>query len=121
MAWLHASPGAVQKLAASPAPPGAPAQHFCPSPPQPPHEALPHVPSADVPQLCPGVTHSPSTQQRPAAHVALWQHGWPPLPHATTLPSMQTVGAVLGDSPRAEQVPPEQQPPPAQAPPGQQA
>jgi hypothetical protein len=119
--WLHASPGAVQKFADTPTPPGEPAQHVSPALPQPPHEALPHVPSIDEPQFWPVSMQSPSTQQRSAAHVALWQQGWLPLPHATRMPSMHTVGAPVGDSPRAAQVPPEQQPPPVHVLPGQQA
>jgi hypothetical protein len=71
----HASPDAVQKLAAWPTPPGAPTQHVCPSAPQVPHEAFRHMPRAAVPQLWPVKTQEPSTQQRLFPHVAFWQQG----------------------------------------------
>jgi hypothetical protein len=106
---LHASPGAVQKLALQDMPFIAPWQHVCPSAPQPEHEPL-QVPSGALPQLPPIIAHWPSTQQRLPLQVSPAQHGCPGPPHVTSIPSTQVVPPV--PSPRARHVPPLQHPPP---------
>jgi hypothetical protein len=115
---LHASPDTVQKFAPLPCPPGAPLQQVCPSPPHTPQAELAHTPSGGVPpQVWACAMHAPSTQHRLPPHVALWQHGCaatPPPPQATSIPSRHTF-PLVGEDPRAAQVPPEQHPPPSHA------
>jgi hypothetical protein len=79
VAESHARPDAVQKFAATPTPPGWPAQHACPAPPHgPPPRQLPVLQSPrpaphDVVWL--SLMQMPSTQHRVPAHVLFWQQG----------------------------------------------
>jgi hypothetical protein len=86
---LHAYPDCVQKFAAVPSPPGAPAQQAWPAPPHVPQASFSvalHVPKA-APHDVPLPMHIPSTQQSLAVlHVLFWQHGCPVAPQAVAAP-----------------------------------